>query len=396
MGASNVSIVGAGVGQTVLRVSPSMPFDANDPILVAANGIYPSPPVSLENITISDITVDGNQRTVRKDRPYPNDTHGNGINLNRCHACKVLRTEVRDVVYQGIVHTGDLEDTTGGGEVAFNTIDGFGEIGVGIENHSLAWRVHDNVVRNDRVLIPEFRSESPNDSAVGILVGCVGCVGARMSKNVIESNRIESVRLAGASGNIGIKLDEFSDGTIVNRNTIIHSDICIRVSGARSSSLPSNVAITENHCEDSANPGAAAIDIAGWGSDVLADYVISGNTIERSGGSGIVLNNVTRTLVTSNVLTEVGLSNKAAPAIGLFTGAGVYVKDLVIQENKIQCSYGPAIHIDSDRIVETSVLRNQWMSLGASVIQDSGNRSHLGDNVVLGIRCDPASPSPKE
>ncbi len=369
---SNVSIMGFGVG--VIKAATTIAYADDDLILVASGGSYPSPGAAVSNVTITGLTIDGNQQNVSAGRPYANDTHGNGINLNRCQDCKVIRNTVKNIVYQAIVHTGNSAGDANDGEIASNIVDSFGEIGVGVENHSYRWNVHGNTVRNGLVL-----AEGPNGPNAGIYVGCNGCSGTRDYDNKVVNNQITAVYTSG-SGNKGIMIDEFGDRTLVDGNTITTAAPCIRVQYTTAASIASNGTISNNKCYDNQNTGVGGIDISAAQASPSTGWTINGNTIRASQGGGVSLTNVTHSGVTSNSCISAGLGAGAEQnCFAVYAGAaGTSALDRFIG-NEGSTAAGNGMHVGAN-VQDSTVAFNQFYNNTSTNISDSGTRTMIGCN----------------
>lgn len=364
--ASSVRLRGGGGGVTTLKASASIAYADNDLVLVSAGGVYPSPLSALSNVIVQDLTVDGNQANTTVGRPYADDTHGTGINLNRCGDCKVLNNIVKNVVYQAIVHTGNIAEDANDTEIAGNVVDSFGEVGIGVENHVNRADIHDNLVTTG-IAIAENSNAGP---AAGITVSCNSCTGNRIVDNQVRGNRIRNIVPVGGTVGAGIRIEDFADRTRIESNSVDHAQPCIRSIYLTAAKIPNNVIITNNTCYDSRSTDVGGIDVTA-GATIPTGYMITMNNVSQSQGGCITVNGLSLSTIGSNNCINVGLGGGAET-----NGIAVYGSSLKnsIVGNTVSGAAGSAALINAAGATDNVLMGNILLSTGTALV-DNGTRT---------------------
>lgn len=328
---NGVHVQGAGRGATVIKVT-----DWVDGLRVS-DSTYPSAGAIVYDTTIEDLTIDGNRSGYTNG---PNDTYGNGINLNASDRTTVRNVHIKDVAEQGIVWT---YWQVGSVPAEHITIDNCivsngntGKINIGLEGRCRAGKVVNCTVEgasggnglyagheagtgtdNEHIIFANNRVQSDTNTGEGIRVTeniyrvniCNNIVdgfdiGIRCSSGdestfeyLIANNRIENW-LTGGIFTFPMKAGD-TDSTIINGNYIKATG------GATSYGIlaVSGAVINGNYVENTTSYGIA---ITGDGN------MISGNKINAGGFAVSLGASTTDNMVSCNYITSGSFENLGA------------------------------------------------------------------------------------
>ena len=365
--ADKVRLLGGGINSTIFKAAATIAYNDNDLILASFGGTYPSPTTAINDVEIRDLTVDGNQGSASVGRPYPNDTHGTGINLNRMNRCKVHHCQVKNVVHQGIVLTGDDHEDCNNNEVAFNDVSACGEIHIGLENHTSGNNVHHNFV-HDGLTLTEVAGGS-----IGVYVGCLG-VGNVITDNEVEMNRIYTMP------GLGIKVDEFADRTHVINNKIKACKGCIRVMYSMTAeNKPNDILVSGNKCYGSTSTAIGAIDITGASGNQPVGIVVTDNQIVASQGGGISAQECSHIQIHNNHIRSVGLGAGEEQ-----NGVAIYGSCVSpsVQGNVVTGASGAGVFVHAAGTTDALVLHNTLTGNSGGALTDNGTRTQKMNKTV--------------
>lgn len=345
--ADNISVIGENTGSTIIKVEEWV-----DGIRVSDNA-YPSTQKVINNILIKDITIDGNRTGYTNG---PNDTYGNGINLNSVNNAKVLNCIVKDVAEQSIVETfweNDSENPVNinviiEGCAIYNPNEG--RICIGGEGYFKNASIINNTIYT-------------SSNCEGIVISNNGQGELFDSKVIVSGNHIISTV---NSGN-GIHIGECMQYCYITDNIIERFDFGIRVSVERG--YVNKVIMTNNVIKDFMTAGIMCFPL---GSTSLFDCEISANYLEsnRMAANGTVIYTVSG-VIQNNYINVIGSSN----ANGIeFDGDGVYCIG-----NAIRKTNGYAIKCGSAS--KNAVVCN---NIHYSLIENLGTSNIITDNIRYG------------
>jgi hypothetical protein len=177
----NIKIYGNGPGVSIIKVGAFIDG------FTVANG-YPTGLGTLRNIEICDIEIDGGQASYVS----PNDTYGNGINLNSCENFFVHHCYVHDCSQQGILSTffgpPPYTATQRQGSICDNIVDistsTHANIAIGVEGHHARVTVARNTIYC-------------SSNGTGVAASNAGETGMDNGETIIHSNIIVGL---GSSG----------------------------------------------------------------------------------------------------------------------------------------------------------------------------------------------------
>ena len=206
---NNIKVTGV-PGASVIKVGAWV-----DGIRVS-DDTYPITTYVIKNIEISNITIDGNRDGYVNG---PNDTYGNGINLNSVNDVIVKNCVVKDVAEQGIVETfwnNDLSEPYSkniiiDGNAVYNCQNS--RIAIGGEGHFSNGSIINNTV---------IRSSA----GVGIELSNNGGGSPRYKNNIIRGNHLINT----ATSSIGIHIGEAQMDDVIEGNIIEGFEFGIRIS----------------------------------------------------------------------------------------------------------------------------------------------------------------------
>lgn len=355
-----VVVAGKGPGKTTLFVAAGMAFADNDPILAAYGGTYPSPTTTINNTHINSLTIDGNQANLTN-RPYANDTHGNGININRASKCRVTDVEVKNIVWQGVVVTNNNTGATGC-EVDHNWVTQFGEFGIGVESISRQWSVHENIITLG------LTTAETSGGSIGIYAASLNADvgGANNDDGQINDNIIYSVT------NAGIVLQDGAHRTSVHGNTISTAANCIALLYTTDDSrVIRDVSIQDNTCRNASSSGSsAAILVSGPSTNKFEGISIRGNKIIDSGGAAVIVQNAFEPVIAGNTIRVTG-SVVGSRDEGIFVATA---RSPQIFGNMITDG-GEAINISGAGVTDAVVSNNYLYGNSPNGITDTGTRT---------------------
>jgi hypothetical protein len=350
---SNVRITGDGMGASVIKVGAWV-----DGIRVSDG--YPSPNSVLENITIENLTIDGNRAGYVNG---PNDTYGNGVNINACDYVTIRNVQVKDAAEQSIVSTywqvpaGNIQQSVVIDScVVINAPQN--RIAIGVEGRGRSAKITNNTV------------EFSNNGVVGIYLGhAVGsgtdngyCV---VSNNVVNGSGVNTV---------GVRVEDNMYNITIANNVISGCDISIRCSSNAQSTFAYSV--LGNQCIDWSTGGILLFPMFG------ADTALS-----------IVANN--RIFATSPAATSWGIiatskTNCIGNIIGSAQTAGIAINgnNCVVSGNDIDNSAGYSIDFGSSNgsyIFGNKISRDVNISAGSTFFMNIGATVERTSKLNLGI-----------
>lgn len=328
---SNVSVYGDGVGVSIIKVTAYA-----DGIRFAAG--YPNPTAIISNVTVRDLSVNGNYYGAGW--TVSSDTYGNGINLNGTQNFFVHHCSVYGTSGQGIVST--FADTSGGSQIQAQgsitdcivNMDAatVGLIGIGVEGQFSHVVVSGNTVT----------CTTATGGVDGVYVGDLGPTTGVDNRGCVISN---NVLIGQATSGNGILIEENWRAVTVHGNTIQFFDNSIRLDTNASSALIA--AVSGNVCRDWNSYGILFFPNNSGNLQGNA----SGNTIwsaSANANAGILLS--TGCVATGNLV------NVATPSSG-----GIYAQDgCQITGNNIQT--GSNASLDLAGSVATTVVSDNYLS----------------------------------
>lgn len=373
--ASGVSVYGPGAGATTIQMGTA----SEDDVIRACNGAYNSsvqgPCAPLYDVSVHDLTVDGNQPNTTA---YGNDTFQNGINLNTCSRCSVYHTHTTRTWAQGILIAGaDYQNATGtvdtsgtsvtlasgndfladgnwtgrqiqigttwyqiasvtsgtaltlttsagtqsgsayfvitndANSIADNVVDRFGEIGIGLEAN-----VNHTVITGNRVTNAVANSEF-TENAIGI-----ADIGSGYTNwgNTIRGNTVANILQPTAAG-VGVLVGGATVGATVAGNVVDSTGVCVKADWNNFSDNL-NTAIRGNACSNS-SVTSGAIEDTGKSDGASSGHQIVGNTITNATFQGLVTSYLSSPQIANNAVLTVGSANSNGVVVQHSTRAQV-------------------------------------------------------------------------
>lgn len=311
----NVTVKGDGIGVTIIKVT------AYADCVRFSNG-YPASTSILSNITFTDITLDGNFYGT----PWsaPNDTYGNGLNLNTCQNFFVNRVQVYGTSGQGIVSTfgppspGTQVQTQGyiGQCIVTLDVSTSGKIAIGAEARFSHLVIDGNVIDTSAV-----------SGSVGVYVGNLGPTTGIDNRGVVITN---NVCIGPATTGNGILVEENWRAINVSGNNVQFYDVGISLKTAASTALIATV--DANVIRDFNSYGINTFPINSGNLQVNC----VGNTINSAGAS--VVDGI---LLTTGSAAKGNLINIPTPSQG-----GLYVQDgCTVCGNDIQTGSNASLYL---------------------------------------------------
>jgi hypothetical protein len=223
---SNVTIYGEGIGLTVIKVNAWV-----DGLRISDG--YPAPTTILNNITIKDLSINGNRSGYTNGA---NDTYGNGLNINACDNVLVRNVKVFNAAEQGIVSTfwqvGGVQQNNLTIENSIVQSVNTNRIGIGVEG-----RGKNCTIRNNRV------------TEGGVYVGHPNGSGTDNGLCFITENICESSSNVG----YGVRIEDNMYNVSITNNILKGFNTSIRASSTTPNPLK-RFLISNNQClEFSAN-----------------------------------------------------------------------------------------------------------------------------------------------
>jgi len=276
---SNLHIKGEGIGISILKVNAWICA------IRVADG-YPVATSVLTNITVSDLTVDGNKDGYVNGA---NDTNGNGVNINACDKVTVEKVEVKNAGEQGIVVTywKDMPSYTGIKHKS-TVIDKcivwgckVNRIGIGLEGQIRNARITNNSVY-DGGYIHCSSGTLTNYDDEGRLI---------LTNNIVEEGSIIQ--------GIGLWVSDYQKNIIVTNNIIKGFDIGIRVSTTGLGSVKDNL-ISNNNITDFRQYGVLGFPTLNNEDDNIS---IFNNVIHTVNNGAIGIYGYKNSIITNNNIT---------------------------------------------------------------------------------------------
>ena len=344
---SNIRVYGDGIGITVLRCNAWI-----DGIRVADG--YPAANTDLTNITIENISVNGDRSGHSNGA---NDTNGNGININACNRVIVRNCEVYDMEQQGIASTywqvaGQKQDSIVIDScIVRNTQSN--RIAIGIEGRGRAAHITNNAIVNGGSLYVGHQSGTGVDNGETQVIGNrVDGTGNTTGYGIIITDNMYNCSVIGnfvTGYDIGIRISSNGQSLsdfIVSNNVVINFNSYGILAGPMNGSVSSNIMVTHNKLKSAT--GTAAIGLYKAASAI-------GNRIDGVLGVGILCSDNGNQII-GNTITSTGYS----VSLGTTTG------------NQILCNY-LSTQVDSSVSV---LLNNQFGNYGSTV--NRGSDYYLG------------------
>lgn len=280
----NLTIRGAGIGVTTIKHGAWQ-----SGLLVASTG-YPMVSAILSNVLIEDYTIDGNRSGFS---PGPNDTYGNGVELQGGDLFLIQRVHVKDIQEQSIVSSyfptvGPPLSIQQGGTIRDCVIENSpsGRICLGIEGNSIA----NSVINN------KFIGCAPD--AYAIYIGYNGGAGTN-GACIVRGNRSLITYSGAADGGCGIFISEYMYNLTITDNIMDGYDI-----GCRISYGPTNTAPTFDHVvanNQFLNWNTAGIITSPLAAGTTAKSILAANKIiGHSGAAGFGVRGISEAVVVGN------------------------------------------------------------------------------------------------
>jgi hypothetical protein len=354
---SNVRVTGEGMGASVIKVGAWV-----DGIRVSDG--YPSPTSVLTNITIENLTIDGNRTGYVNG---PNDTYGNGVNVNACDNVVIRNVEVKDAAEQGIVSTyWQVPALRIQQSVVIDSClvsnPSANRIAIGIEGRGRSAKVTNNTV------------SFSNASVVAIYVGHASGAGTDNGFSVVANNVVNGSGV----GSVGVRVTDNMYNVTVANNAISGCDISIRCSSDAQSTF--GYTVIGNQCIDWATGGILVWPMFG------AETALS-----------IVANNrifATSPSATSYGIIAAGKTNCIGNIIGSAQTAGITINgdNCIVSGNDIDNPAGFSIDFGTSagsyvvgnkisRDVNISASSTFFMNIGASIERTS--KLNLGTSTFV-------------
>jgi parallel beta-helix repeat protein len=248
----------------------------SDGLVELTGDIMDSSAPSCINVTVSDVTLDGQDFTVDSDT-----TGGTAINVTNATQ-SLSNVTVRNVNVTEWTEEGILYDDAGDGLIT------------GVNVTSPAAGAYDHIVVNDSDGTDVTDSKASGDP----LQGGNGVVLAYTDGSTVRDNAFRS------NDNRGLRL-RFSNDTLIEGNKLINNN-----NGLRTESRSSNATIRDNNASLNDVNG---IGVAGGpGHDVINNTLIGNNAAGIETSLGSTGNNITENKVVSMSTTSIGIEIKTA------------------------------------------------------------------------------------
>lgn len=307
---SNMIIRGVGIGRSVIKVA-----SWQDGIRIAKG--YPVALEILYNITISNLTIDGNKDGYGNG---PNDTYGNGINLNACDNVLIKNTEVYDPAEQGIVNTFWQVNSVKSKNIVIdnNKVSGCkaGRIGIGIEGQA-----NNALVTNNNLVNGGYIFMGAEGSGLGNEGDCT------ISNNIVIEGTVKNDR--------GIIVKDYYSRVLITNNIVKGFSSAIRTSSEGFGSIQ-NIVVSNNTVENFRSFG-----------------IITFPSYKNEPSKISILNNKILSLVhlsEAGILSTNGVSILNNQISGLLMKGIFYRDSSYIAGNDVELSYSNGIPLFSDGI----------------------------------------------
>ena len=354
----NVRLYGAGIGVTTFKNLSS----SKATIIHAYKGTYPGGLTPIKNVTIDNLTVDGNQANIVH---FPTDTYQNGINFDYGENCVVHHCEAKNVVFQGIVMQGSGDGLTRNNKVYACDVSACGEYGIGIEGGTWKTIVSNNTV-HDLITVPEIAG-----GAIGIYVGHVGQTG---QSNIVIGNIVSNTPSHGIQVGDGSVYALIASNTITNAGTTAGSAVKV----AFDATSPNHVQISGNKISQGSNKDSAAIVVLNSSTSV-GYSVVTGNTIANSAGGGIQINAGTGATVSGNTIVSIGTGAGAITSGIRLSGSCVNTE---VSGNTINTTAGVGIEVLAGCTGTAIRSTNRYIATTGVNVSDSGTSTIIEGVIV--------------
>lgn len=317
----NIDFAGAGTFATILKNKST----SRATIIHAYKGTYPGGTTIIKNVTIRDLTVDGNQANITHNA---NDTYQNGVNLDFAQNSRVTGVFCQNVVFQCIVFQGSGDGTSKNNRADHNIVTAFGEYGIGLEGGTYDSSIENNLAYGG-ITVPEVAGGS-----VALLVSQIGQTGTgnQVISNVADGMPSDCVRVQDGSAYSSV-----IGNTLKNCGTTAGAGI--RVSGQTTS--PNHISIIGNTLTAASSSSLAAITISSTSTAVGFAHV-SGNKIADTAGGGVLFSSGKNNSAVGNHITNCGTG--AGTVTSGVRAAGSTVAPL-ISSNYINTCAGAGVEI---------------------------------------------------
>ncbi|WP_262681234.1 glycosyl hydrolase family 28-related protein [Paenibacillus sp. J5C2022] len=328
---SNISLLGAGMGATTIKIADGENATILRTVINNANidGELAKP---LKNIKIADLTIDGNWENITWAGPTGLESEGiydqNGISIFTTTDGRVENVHVKHIGQDGlsggsnrnIVVTGSVVEHTGKNNIAF-----FQSTGMKIVNNT-ARNANDSP--DGGAAKPYYNTSSSKYSSIAFAYAPSPVfVGTTRSLNIASGNTIYT-----ETGR-GISADSGANNLIIANNMIESSSGRHLISLLMPSSImPSGYVVSDNILRNDAVSNGDKRDISITN---VQDAVVSGNTI-FGGGLAIVLDNTHHAVVTDNLIREVGNDSATAAGINVRGSSNIRLHDNVLSDSTVK------------------------------------------------------------
>ncbi len=288
---SGFHMTGDGIGITTIVVGAWV-----DGIRISSSN-YPETSSVLEGILIENLSIDGNREGYVNG---PNDTYGNGINLNSVQNFFIRNVHVYNTAEQGIVSTyfgAGPYKTQSQASVVNCIVDMTGvkpQIGIGFEGHFSRCLAIGNRVAFSR-------------GGVGIYFGNLGETNVPNSDFVCSSNVIVST----GGGGIGIRAETSWHSGSIATNVVTGFAIGIRADNAEGGDA-AGLSVTGNQIRDFAEYGI--VTSPDWGVDRKTAIVGNVALTDKSAKACVLV--AKGTVLSGNVLVATAVGSCGVIATG--------------------------------------------------------------------------------
>lgn len=373
-------IIGAGKGLTVLKTAATTAWIDTDAIIVSSRygSSYFAPTTRLEDIEIAGITVDGNYTNL-SNRPFMNDTWGNGIQMIRCYNCDIHNNEVKNITFVAINAIGVGADA-GNIRIYQNSIDTFSEIGILCGDLGYRCSIKDNMITTGILT-----TEAPN-GALGIWT--TGCGNIALCTNIAGDFEVQGntvYNLAGSSS--GIEVTNGIRNLNLSGNVVRTTWQCYLIGILQDdTTVPIDVNVSNNNCNDAKATNGAGLNISG-GTNKLSGIVVSNNLVTLAQGACYLLQNLIRPSINNNTCRSAGLAG-GSKIDGIYIDASV---SPTISLNRISGAAGVGINLASSTVTDPILVGNHLDNNTGGAFTDNSTRSfrcwNKEDNSTTSMNC---------
>lgn len=319
---SNIRVTGV-KGASVIKVGAWV-----DGIRVSDDS-YPATTEVIKNIEISNLTIDGNRNGYVNG---PNDTHGNGINLNSVNDVIVKDCIIKDVAEQSLVETFWESDP-------LNPLS-------------------QNIIFDGNVIY------NPNTSRIAI-----GCEG-RFKNGTVVNNSVYG------SGNfVGIEISNNGGGTHFEGNNTIRGNHLVNTT-QNGVGIHMGEAQGDNVIDGNIVSGFEFGIRLGCDTGDVGDALIANNTLKNFGYGGVMIFPINNTNYQGSVSDNIIFSDQTSNSSYVLVTGGGYVRDNTVIVRAGDCK---GIETSAGCTVEGNTILHQNSATGYA-LSTTATGSYFADN----------------